>query len=90
MIRTCRALGHPDVTERDPTPERADVVIDGTHPVERSRSDRHASSHPTPLPSRRNAAQAEHRTLADPDRLSWQDLPKSVARHHVDDERVAA
>jgi uridine kinase len=28
--------------ERDPTRERADVVIDGTHPVERSRPDRHA------------------------------------------------
>ena len=28
--------------ERDPTRERADVVIDGTQPVERSRTDRHA------------------------------------------------
>jgi uridine kinase len=28
--------------ERDPTRERADVVIDGTHPLERSRPDRHA------------------------------------------------
>lgn len=28
--------------ERDPTRERADVVIDGTHPVERSRPDHHA------------------------------------------------
>ena len=28
--------------ERDPTRDRADVVIDGTQPVERSRTDRHA------------------------------------------------
>ena len=28
--------------ERDPTRERADVVIDGTHPVERPRTDRYA------------------------------------------------
>ena len=28
--------------ERDPTRERADVVIDGTHPVERPRTDRHS------------------------------------------------
>ncbi len=28
--------------ERDPTHERADVVIDGTQPVERSHTDRHA------------------------------------------------
>lgn len=28
--------------ERDPTRERADIVIDGTHPVERSRTDRRA------------------------------------------------
>ena len=28
--------------ERDPTRKLADVVIDGTHPVERSRKDRHA------------------------------------------------
>jgi hypothetical protein len=28
--------------ERDPTRERSDVVIDGTQPVERSRTDRHA------------------------------------------------
>ncbi len=28
--------------ERDPTSERADVVIDGTQPVERPRTDRHA------------------------------------------------
>jgi uridine kinase len=28
--------------ERDPTRERADVLLDGTHPVERSRTDRHA------------------------------------------------
>lgn len=27
---------------RDPTRERADIVIDGTHPVGRSRTDRHA------------------------------------------------
>ena len=28
--------------ERDPTRERADVIVDGTRPVERSRTDRHA------------------------------------------------
>ena len=28
--------------ERDPTRERADVVVDGTRPVDRSRTDRHA------------------------------------------------
>jgi uridine kinase len=33
--------------ERDPTLERADVVIDGTHQVERSRSDRNAYSRQT-------------------------------------------
>ena len=28
--------------ERDPTRERADIVLDGTHPIEQSRTDRHA------------------------------------------------
>lgn len=50
--------------ERDPTRERADVVIDGTHPVERSRTDRHAQSHLTPLLPRRIAAQAAHPIFA--------------------------
>lgn len=31
-----------DHYQRDPTRERADAVIDGTHPVEQSRTDRHA------------------------------------------------
>ena len=43
--------------ERDPTRERADVVIDGTHPVGRPRTDRHAQSRDTKLPSRCSQAQ---------------------------------
>ncbi len=52
---------------RDPTRERADMVIDGTQPVESSRTDRQASSRPTRLwaqhrPLRRNGAVHGHRS----------------------------